>query len=246
MLQLQEIKKSLGRFFYQSGVNIAIYSVLGEKESIIFEKNMSKAVKKQLFDFIKLKNIENTESEIKENLLPFSQVYLQQNQGVVFDFLTLLWKKGIQNAVEKLDCDLKNPVLSRLWMTKRAIKLTQDINEIISDWIFDITSKSKSSGLSSVDIVRYLSEKIDEVSQRKSAIITRDIVLTTINTAEYETYKLNHISKVCWKVQVVEENEKECLDNEMAGAIILGKDFPSGHKFPPNGIYCSCYLMPIR
>ena len=224
-------------------MNIAIYSVLGEKESIVFEKNISQAIKKQLFDFIKLKNIKEDKNEIRKSLIPFSQIYLQQNQGV-FNFLSLLWEKGIKVAIEKIGYDLQKPVLRKQWIIERSNLLTQNIDEIISNWLFNTTQKSKSYGLSSFDIVRYLSEKIDEVAQKKGEIITRDIILTTINIAEYETYRFNHIKGVSWKVVLGEENEKECLENEMAGIIKLGNNFPSGHKFPPNGAYCSCFMIP--
>src|SRR3990167_8254095 len=57
--QLLGIKHSLGKYFYQSGVNISFYSVMENKDVSLFQKNITQTMKKQLWNFIKLENIKD-------------------------------------------------------------------------------------------------------------------------------------------------------------------------------------------
>lgn len=224
-------------------MNIAFYTVLKEEESITFQKNISIAIKKQLLDFIKLKNIKSDKDEIRKNLLSFIEIYPQANKEI-FDFLAWIWEKGNETAIEKVNFNLKKSDFEKQLIEKRTDLLIQDIDETIIDWLFNAIAKSERYGLSSVDIVKYLFETTNSIAQGKSEVAIKDLISEIMNTSEYETYKLNQIKNISWKVVLEEENEKECLENERAGNIKLGNNFPSGHKHPPAKYYCSCFLMP--
>lgn len=222
-------------------MNIAFYSVLKEEESTTFQKNISIAIKKQLLDFIKLENIKSDRDEIRRSLFSFSQIYPEKE---IFDFFIWLWKKGIDVAIEKTGHDLEKSYPERQLIDERVDSLVRGIDEMISGWLFDIIVKSRFYKLSSIDIIKYLFDLAEATVGIKAEAISRNAISEIMNISEYETYRLNKVKKVSWRVALEEKNEGNCLKNEMAGDIKLGNNFPSGHKYPPVGYYCSCYLMP--
>lgn len=225
-------------------MNITFYSVLGEENTIILEKNISRVIKKQLWDFIKLKNINDGEDIVKQKFSPFISVY-PQGYEEINNFLKWVSQKGVEIAREKLESDLKIPNLDRQ-LKKRTDFVVKNIDKTLINWLVNLIKKGQLYKLSSIELMKYLTDKLNETAMQKSEIIVKTEILNALNMAEYETYRLNQVKGVSWKVVVGEENEKECLENERAGNIKLGDNFPSGHKYPPNGDYCSCYLIPIR
>jgi len=242
--QLQGIKHSLGKFFYQSGVNISFYSILKEEESIVFQNKIIEVIKRQLRNFIKIKNIINNKDEIKKNLSPFLETSLQQEKEIS-DFLDWIWKKGIEVALEKTELDLQKPKSNKILLERMDI-FVENMDKAVLNWLFGVIFKAQSVGMTHIETMQYLSNNLSDTAQKKVKLVTAHEIMAVLTIAEYETYKFNRIKKMKWKVAMGEENEKDCLENEKAGEVNLGSDFPSGHKFPPTGHYCSCFLMPIR
>jgi hypothetical protein len=51
---------------------------------------------------------------------------------------------------------------------------------------------------------------------------------------------------VGWMVDPVSKCCSECEDNMLAGAVIRGDDFPTGHAHPPAHAGCRCLVSPIQ
>ncbi len=208
----------------------------------LFQEKLAQIIKKQLWDFIKLKNLDDNKEVIERKFSPFISFYPQAYQDIN-DFLRLISVEGINTAEEKLESDLKKPKLDKQ-LKKRTDFIVISIDKILIKWLSDLIRQGRLSKISTIELMKYLTEKFEETAIEKSQIIVKAEILTMLNLAEYETYSLNGVKQFSWKTAVGEENQEECFKNEAVGYINLGSGFPSGHLCPPNGLYCSCFLMP--
>jgi SPP1 gp7 family putative phage head morphogenesis protein len=53
------------------------------------------------------------------------------------------------------------------------------------------------------------------------------------------------VKQVQWVTMHDDRVEAVCQQNEDAGPIALGQDFPSGHQAPPAHVACRCWLQPV-
>jgi hypothetical protein len=51
-------------------------------------------------------------------------------------------------------------------------------------------------------------------------------------------------SRVCWTVDPDGPQCPDAEDNALAGALVLGEDFPTGHTNAPAHVGCRCLVMP--
>lgn len=52
-------------------------------------------------------------------------------------------------------------------------------------------------------------------------------------------------SKIRWVVAEADDPSPDCEDNALAGAVVCGKPFPTGHVAPPLHPGCHCAVMPV-
>lgn len=57
--------------------------------------------------------------------------------------------------------------------------------------------------------------------------------------------RLTRGTKIRWVVAEADEPSPDCEDNALAGAVVCGKPFPTGHIAPPLHPGCHCAVMPV-
>lgn len=255
------VKRSLERFFYSAGTNIALYNAVQSDKGQQFQNKITQTINKQInhvatldtisrsisHSNIKKQNDSFIEHEIATSWLPFLQAF---DGGSLALLALLVWAagQGGQAGLDKMVPDhrftLTNLELKEK-LNLRADYLPDALDKTGITWVSRTVSEAVAQGMKPTEIVKYLREKAKEISSERGQLIVETELMTAMNLAEIETFRRNGIEKVVWKTADDERVESLCLANEAAGAINIGEEFPMGQVSPPGHIRCRCYLLPV-
>lgn len=233
-------------------------SALNSKASLNFKKELNKALTKQILEVAEVEKISGITKRLnkvsKNLLLMLGVIWLSLDEAIdggkdrIYDYMLWSGNKGGESALDKMipfgefnlkDKDLKDKLMDRVdflvrTVDKTGMKLTA---KIISDAL--------DQKLSAVEITKYLREKAKAISQERAEMITDTETAYAMGLVETETFKRNGIKKHYWVVVEDERLCSFCMANEAAGAIAIGKEFPSGATAPPQHQSCRCFLLPV-
>lgn len=248
--QLRPIKRSLEKYLFTAGTNVALHSALRGRQAGIFRAKASKAIRAQILHAAQLDNVTSSlkkASSFEDDWMPFEQAFDGGRDSIA---LFLLFAAGIggQVALDKMipqhDFELKNkPLIGKL--DSRVGFLTNTLDKTGIDWVNKVITGARGQNMSATQIVKLLRGRADEVATLRGELITETELMTGMNLIEMAVYKKNGIDRVIWNTTLDERTCPICVGNEEAGRVKLGSKFPSGQTVPPAHIRCRCYLLPV-
>jgi SPP1 gp7 family putative phage head morphogenesis protein len=257
---LHEINYSLQKYLYSAGVNIGFHTAFHNKQSVIFQNKIAKAIEKQIlliastdkiYDVIRYKE----KLDDKNILLTLGTFWLVLNNAmdkgdaVILNYLIWAGGWGGQVALDKMVPDrtfvLKNELI-KSQLADRMQYLIKTVDKTSQKWVADVIEKGYQAGWDTDRITLFLKENAKKIAMDRAQIITETELMNAMNLVELEAFKKNNIAKHKWITQVDEKVCAEiCMANEAAGSIKVGGEFPGGTEKPPGHILCRCYLIPI-
>ncbi len=255
--EAKKIKKSLQKFFYSAGTNIALYNASRYTPSIEFKSKLKRAIEKQINHIATLEHIGRIRTALGKQdrniviivgllWLAFEKS-LQGGDKTVLKFLTWAGNQGGQAALDKILPDktfeLHNLALKDAFQERTSFLLSVlDRTGIKS--IANTIENGIENNLTDTEIVRLLRQNAARIADERSDLIDEAELMYAMNLVEVATYKRNGIERVKWVTSNDEKVEETCLANEAEGYIKLGKEFASGQVSPPAHGRCRCYLLP--
>ncbi len=253
------VKRSLEKFFYSAGTNVALYNAVKSEKGQEFKQKINKALLKQIIYIARLEYISQITQRIKKqksSLLEqavatywfaFREAF-EGGQDALISYLFWAAVQGGQTGLDKMipqhQFSLQNLELKeKIFLRADFLPETLDKTGIV--WVSQAVDQALKQGMKSSEIVKFLRDAAREVAAERSQLVVETELMTAMNLIELETYRRNSIERIRWKTAQDERVEAICLANEAAGAINVGETFPMGQMSPPAHIRCRCYLLPI-
>ncbi|MFF7142245.1 phage portal protein [Streptomyces nodosus] len=144
------------------------------------------------------------------------------------DAARLVAPTGAANGLETL--------LSDAGITIRSVAATR------MDKLAGALSDALAAGDSADTLARALRDILDDPAWAERVAVTE--ISRAVSAATLNTYRLNGIRQMSWVTAPDQRTCVICLNNESAGAIPIGANFPSGAPYPPQHPSCRCALLP--
>ena len=255
--QLKEVKRSLEKFFYKAGMNIAVYNAERYQESVDFRNAMNDALEKQIRHVATVDNVNTVTRTINKQdmnlVVAVGALWLILDEALkggsktISDFLVWGGEQGGQTALDKMVPDrtfnFKNLELKDK-LQDRTDFLLKSLDKTGTKWVASTIEEGLKAKMTNIELVKFLRDRAMEVARERAQLITETELMYSMNLVELEAYKRNGIEKVKWVTAHDERVEEACLANEAAGYITLGEEFPMGVMNPPQHISCRCLLLP--
>jgi len=253
------VKRSLEKYFYSSGTNIALHNALNNKKAQDFQRRIDQAINKQI-NYIatvdKIQEIIDHLYKLKDqNILVgvgLTWLYLSDvisgGEAGILGFLYWAGQQGGQAALDKMVPDHRfnfNNLELQLKLSQRSQFFTEAVDDTTKKWTAQMIENGLKKNLNAEQIASLIKEEARNMIDYRSGIITETELMTAMNMVEVEVFKRNHIEKHLWITAEDERVEDLCLANETAGAIKVGDPFPSGDISPLAHLNCRCYLLPV-
>ena len=254
------VKRSLEKYFYSSGTNIALHNALNNKKAQDFQRRIDQAINKQI-NYIatvdKIQEIIDHLYKLKDqNILVgvgLTWLYLSDvisgSEAGILGFLYWAGQQGGQAALDKMVPDHRfalNNLELQLKLSQRSQFFTEAVDDTTKKWVAQMIENGLKKNLNAEQIAQLIKDEAREMIDYRSGIITETELMTAMNMVEVEVFKRNGIEKHRW---VTAEDEKVCeeicVPNEVAGPITVGQPFPSGDISPLAHLGCRCYLLPV-
>ena len=144
------------------------------------------------------------------------------------DAARLVHPAGAANGLETLLDDAG--ITIRSVAANRMDKLAQALSDALA------------AGDSVDTLARDLRDILDDEAWAERVAVTE--ISRAMSAATLNTYRANGISQVSWLVAADQRTCVLCINNESAGPIPIGANFPSGAVHPPQHPSCRCSLLP--
>src|SRR3972149_1218831 len=221
--QILLVKRSLEKFFYSTGINIALYSAIKSEKGRRFQEKATKALKKQIYHMAQMDRIDritkqvlrkrtdpSVEHEVFLSWLPFSESF---DGGTTALLAFLLWaaaeggQTGLDKMVPQHRFNLTNLEI-RNQIALRAEALPSMLDKTGVAWVAKTISEGLNQGMSATGIAGYLRSKAAEISEERGKLIVETELMTAMNLVETETFRRNGIEFVKW---ITAEDERVCI-----------------------------------
>src|SRR3990167_825294 len=254
------VKRSLEKYFYSSGTNIALHNALNNKKAQDFQRRIDQVINKQInykATVDKIQEIIDHLYKLKDQniLVGVGLTWLYLNDVIsggeagILGFLYWAGQQGGQSALDKMIPDHRftlNNLELQLKLSQRSQFFTEAVDDTTKKWVAQMIENGLKKNLNAEQIAQLIKDEAREMIDYRSGIITETELMTAMNMVEVEVFKRNGIEKHRW---VTAEDEKVCeeicVPNEVAGPITVGQPFPSGDISPLAHLGCRCYLLPV-
>jgi SPP1 gp7 family putative phage head morphogenesis protein len=105
-----------------------------------------------------------------------------------------------------------------------------------------VLSDALAAGDSTDTLARDLRGVLDDPAWAERIAVTE--ISRAVSAATLNTYQANGITQVSWITAPDQRTCVICINNESAGALPIGANFPSGAPYPPQHPSCRCSLLP--
>ena len=252
--QLLQVKRSLQKFFYTNGTNVALYSSLGKEPATEFKARVKQALHKQIDNSVTIENVSKLAKADQGVLIALAASWLifsdafNGGRAAILAFLLWAGNQGGQAALDKMvppphrfmlkDAGIKANVADRVSF------LTEALDKTTMKWIATNLSNALESGMTTPEAVKYVRAESLKMINNRSEIISETELLTAMSLVESETFKRNGLSEHKWITSIDERVCPQCNANQSEGYIPIGNTFKSGAAAPPQHVGCRCYLLP--
>lgn len=144
------------------------------------------------------------------------------------DAARLVAPTGAANGLETL--------LDDAGITIRSVAATR------MDKLAQVLSDALAAGDSADALARDLRGVLDDAAWAERVAVTE--ISRAVSAATLNTYQANGITQVSWITAPDQRTCVICINNESAGALPIGANFPSGAPYPPQHPSCRCSLLP--
>jgi SPP1 gp7 family putative phage head morphogenesis protein len=110
------------------------------------------------------------------------------------------------------------------------------------DKLAQVLSDALAAGDSADTLAGALRDVLDDPAWAERVAVTE--ISRAVSAATLNTYSANGITQVSWLVAADQRTCVLCINNESAGPIPVGANFPSGATAPPQHPSCRCSLLP--
>jgi len=257
--QLILVKRSLQKYFYVTGTNIALYEALGTDETKKFKEKTRKAIEKQILhiaEFDKLSQIVSSKKKSIDSSVLLGVVALWSAFHESLDggreeiFLFLVWAgtQGGQSGLDKMIPPSRKFELTNLEirnkLNNRVDFLLKTVDKTGTEWVARTIQDGLEQGLSTAEITKYLRSEAKQIAEERADLISETELAYAMGLVEVETFRRNGIEKYRWITAEDERVCEICMANEAAGEISIGEEFPMGVVAPPQHVRCRCFLIP--
>ena len=249
--QLKAIQIKIEQFFYKVGVNIGHLSQLRSPRYKKFRDDVKAAMEKQIINVTTdrkiaaiAKTLKKAGSPLDPYWIPFLAIISEEE---VSDFIKWSANSGGKVIVGKLgNTGTFNLVNSTILggFDKRAGFVIDSVDGTTKAWVISQIGAGLENGMTANEIAKSMRDSMGDMIEMRSNLIAEAESANAISTIEMQIYKKSGITKQHWVTSHDERVEEQCLQNEAAGSIEIGKDFPSGVVAPPAHLRCRCFLQP--
>jgi len=175
-----------------------------------------------------------------ETLLPAADTHAQQHIEALTEDVMTVAMAGAKSLSPSLKADLRKRVTNTAVMQVLSKNIDETIVRPLRERIQRGVEQSNGDRDEMASLLRsvFREWKMQRVEQ-----FVADIAVLAYSRGAYLT--LDQGTKMCWMVDPNGPSCADAEDNSLAGATVLGDNYPTGHQHPTAHAGCRCLLAPI-